>query len=85
MATKHDVKEYLRDVISEQRRRGRTVLLISHVSNEVEQVCDRVAIIKQGKLKYLGSVSSLTLQDPASGARRSLEQALRELYEKDTS
>jgi ABC-2 type transport system ATP-binding protein len=78
-------RQLMRDVISEQRRRGRTVLLISHVSNEVEQVCDRVAIIKQGKLKYLGSVSSLTLQDPASGARRSLEQALRELYEKDTS
>lgn len=78
-------RQMMREVITEHRRQGRTVLLISHVSTEVESVCDRVAVIKQGKLRFLGSVASLTLQDPASGSRRNLEQALKELYDKDST
>jgi ABC-2 type transport system ATP-binding protein len=76
-------RQLVRNVITDLRRRGRAVLLISHVSQEVESVCDRVAVIKRGKLKYLGSVASLTLSDPASGSRRTLEQALKEIYDQD--
>ncbi len=74
-------RQLVRAVIAEQRRRGRTVLLISHVLTEVQEVCDRAAVIVGGQLKFLGSLATLTLADPASGASRTLEQALHELYQ----
>src|SRR5438552_11305473 len=39
-----------RDCIAEERRQGRTVLLSSHILSEVEALCDRVSIIRRGKV-----------------------------------
>ncbi len=38
---------------------GMTVLLSSHLLNEVEDVCNRVAIVRQGKIVYEGEISAL--------------------------
>jgi ABC-2 type transport system ATP-binding protein len=73
-------RQLIRDLVAEQRRRGHAVLLVSHLLPEVEQLCDRAAVLVAGQLKYLGAVSGLT-SDPATGAARSLEQALQALYE----
>jgi ABC-2 type transport system ATP-binding protein len=43
---------------------GLTVLLSSHLLNEVEQLCNRVAIIDRGRLLYEGGVEELTGGDP---------------------
>ena len=42
---------------------GLTVLLSSHLLNEVEQLCNRVAIIDRGRLLYEGGVEELTNKD----------------------
>ncbi len=69
----------LRGVVDRQRQSGRTVLLVSHVLPEVESLCDRVAVLRNGKLVFLGKVAELT-RDTAGGPR-SLEDGLRHLYE----
>jgi ABC-2 type transport system ATP-binding protein len=74
----------VRDVVAEHRRRGRTVLLISHVTTEVEQLCDRAAVVVRGKLAFIGTLATLTLQDPAAGSKRALEEVLRDLYQQNT-
>jgi ABC-type multidrug transport system, ATPase component len=38
------------DLIMEEKQAGKTILLSSHMFEEVEDTCDRIAIIKQGKL-----------------------------------
>lgn len=38
------------DLIKKEKARGKTVLMSSHMFEEVEKTCDRVAIIKQGKI-----------------------------------
>jgi ABC-type Na+ transport system ATPase subunit NatA len=38
---------------------GKTVFFSSHELGEVETVCDRVAILNQGEIKEMGSVSAL--------------------------
>jgi ABC-2 type transport system ATP-binding protein len=43
-------RKLVRDVISEQRSRGATVFLNSHLLGEVEQSCDRVAFIRDGRI-----------------------------------
>ena len=50
-----EVRDLIRDLGSE----GRTVLLSSHLLNEVEQVCDSVAIISKGRLVVQGDVADL--------------------------
>jgi ABC-2 type transport system ATP-binding protein len=74
-------RRLIRDLAAEQRQRGRSVILVSHVLGEVEQICDRLAVLVGGRLAYLGPLSGLT-SDPATGAARPLEQALHALYER---
>jgi ABC-2 type transport system ATP-binding protein len=68
----------LRDIVARQQQAGRTVLLVSHVLPEVEGLCDRVAVLRNGTLVFLGKVEELTRD--ATGQARSLEEGLRQLY-----
>jgi ABC-2 type transport system ATP-binding protein len=46
-------------MVDEVRRDGRTVFLSSHILSEVEAVCDRVGIIRNGRLVRVGGVTEL--------------------------
>jgi ABC-2 type transport system ATP-binding protein len=46
-------------LLEELRRAGRTIFFSSHVLSEVERICDRVAIVRQGRLVALQDVTSL--------------------------
>ncbi|MBN1563871.1 MAG: ABC transporter ATP-binding protein [Anaerolineae bacterium] len=48
------------ELMQEARSEGRTVFLSSHNLPEVEAICDRVGIIRQGQLEAVESVSNLT-------------------------
>jgi ABC-2 type transport system ATP-binding protein len=47
------------DVIKQVRDAGKTVLLSSHILDQVEKLCDRVSIIRQGKVVESGSLLEL--------------------------
>jgi ABC-2 type transport system ATP-binding protein len=47
------------DILDERRAAGRTIFFSSHVLSEVERVCDRVAIIRHGRLAAVEDVASL--------------------------
>ena len=48
-----------RRVVNGERERGRTVLLSSHILSEVEQLCDRVSIIRDGRVVESGTLAEL--------------------------
>ena len=48
-----------RECIDEERDRGRTVLLSSHILAEVEALCDRVSIIRNGRNVETGTLADL--------------------------
>lgn len=52
----------IRSLIPQLASEGRSVLLASHLLHEVEQVCDRVAILRRGRLLQAGSVSEIVGQ-----------------------
>jgi ABC-2 type transport system ATP-binding protein len=70
------------ETIQEQKSKGRSVVLVSHVLHEVEQHCDRIAVLQEGKVAYLGAVSELTGRGAKDGKVKSLEQALQGIYQK---
>ena len=49
----------IRDLLLQMRREGRTVFLNSHLLGEAEQVCDRVAILVQGRVVKQGRMDDL--------------------------
>lgn len=49
----------MKDMIIKLREEGKTVVMCSHLLADVQDVCDRIAILYQGDLKELGRVSNL--------------------------
>ncbi len=47
-------------LVREVREEGRTVFFSSHIMSEVEKTCDRVGIIRDGRLVKLGGIGELT-------------------------
>ncbi len=50
----------IRDLLKEEARKGRTIFLNSHLLSEVELTCDRVAMLRDGRIAAMGSVEELT-------------------------
>jgi len=53
------MEQAFRGSVREARDRGQTVFLSSHIMSEVEALCDRVAILRQGKLVELGTLAEM--------------------------
>ena len=53
------MEEIFRECIAEERERGRTVLLSSHILAEVEALCDRVSIVRAGRTVETGTLAEL--------------------------
>src|SRR5262245_58726057 len=79
---------WMKDLIIDLRNRGKTIIMCSHRLEDVQDICDRVAILSEGELQELGSVRSLLedvqrLEMQARGVqlnddlRRDLEEVIR--------
>ncbi|MER6942988.1 ABC transporter ATP-binding protein [Nonomuraea sp. NPDC000554] len=53
------MEEVFREAVLEEKRRGRTVLLSSHILSEVEALCDRITIIRGGRAVEAGTLADL--------------------------
>ena len=49
----------MKDLIIDLKKRGKTVIMSSHLLADVEDVCDRIAVLHQGELKELGRVEDM--------------------------
>lgn len=75
------------NMILELKRRGKTVLLSSHMLGEVESVCDGVAILNRGRVAACGTLSEL-LDEPNTSEvefRNLAEAALKKISEAASS
>jgi ABC-2 type transport system ATP-binding protein len=78
---------WMKDLIKDLRNKGKTILMCSHRLEDVQDICDRIAILNEGELQELGPVKALLedvqrLELRASGVqlndevRRDLEAVL---------
>ncbi len=72
-------RQLLREVVREFKKSGRTVLLVSHVLGEVQELCDEAAVLVGGGVAFRGTLADLT------AGRTDLETALRKLYTKEAA
>ncbi len=52
-------RKEVRDLIDEERRSGRTVFFSTHILADVESLCDRVAILREGRVVVAGALRDL--------------------------
>lgn len=75
-------RSQVRNILQQVRDEGRTVFLNSHLLQEVELICDRVAILDRGQLKFVGRIDELTppqqneLQLQVRGEQSTIQTAL---------
>ncbi|MBM4148242.1 MAG: ABC transporter ATP-binding protein [Lentisphaerae bacterium] len=79
----------IKDLIVALAKRGKTILLCSHLLADVEDVCDRIAILYNGRLRAQGRVKDLlresarvriTLPSEAAGPEEKLEEEMRRRF-----
>ena len=58
-------RRLLMDIIEEQKRAGATVIMVTHQMDEVERLCDRVVLLKDGAAEAYGTVEDV--QDQYGG------------------
>ncbi|HMF38430.1 MAG TPA: ABC transporter ATP-binding protein [Isosphaeraceae bacterium] len=78
-----EIKQLIRDL----REQGKTIVLSGHLLADMQDICDRIAILHRGELKELGRVSDLlTVQDVTQIKARNLSPAavdeIRELIQR---
>jgi ABC-2 type transport system ATP-binding protein len=75
-------RKEVRDLILEEKRRGKTVFFSTHILGDVETLCDRVVILRRGKVAVSGKVQDLLRADvrrvevTLAGANESLADKL---------
>lgn len=55
-------RRLLMDIVEEHSSRGATVVLVTHQMEEVERLCDRIILLKDGKRRLYGSVEEIRRQ-----------------------
>ncbi len=53
----------VREIVIDQVKKGKTLILASHILSEVEKICSHVAILKKGELLARGPVKELLAED----------------------
>ena len=73
----------MKDMIIKLREQGKTVVMCSHLLADVQDVCDRIAILFRGELKVLGSVKELLekREETQLMASQLSDEAIREVEE----
>ena len=78
----------MKDLILDLRDKGKTVIMCSHLLADVQDVCDRIAILYQGDLKELGRVDTLlqvqdVTQVHAKGLNEQAQAEIREVIQRN--
>lgn len=56
-------RKEVRELLLKQRELGKTLIFTSHILSDVEALCDRVAIMRKGKIQARGTVAELSATD----------------------
>ncbi len=72
----------VRKIIMSERDKGKTIIIASHILDEVEKVCTHVGILKMGKLITSGRVDKLLVMDRVVTMSAPDNKKLKEILEK---
>jgi ABC-2 type transport system ATP-binding protein len=71
-------RSLVKKMITEMKNKDRTIFLSSHILADMDEICDRVALLHGGKIRYIGTPAGLKEQTSTNN----LERAFLEFVEK---
>ena len=71
----------IKEIMRERAAAGKTIFFSTHVMEVAEKLCDRIGIIKKGKLVFIGTMAELQAQHGEPG--QSLEDIFLKLVAED--
>lgn len=71
---------HLRDLIHQEKEKGKTILITSHIMNFVEEVADRIVFLLEGKIYFDGTVSELKSSTGQQDFEHAIANLLTEEY-----
>ena len=75
-------RRLVEEIVRERANRGRAVLLVSHLAADAEKLCDRIVVLRAGKVVHDGTPKTLVSRGGKNGPTTHLfEQALLDLYQ----
>ncbi|MCL2254728.1 MAG: ABC transporter ATP-binding protein [Lachnospiraceae bacterium] len=73
------MEQVFQECVLEQKKEGKGILLSSHIMSEVERLCDRIGIIREGEIVQVGTLEELRNQFSANNPGKN-EPTLEELF-----
>ena len=70
-------RRLLMEIIKEHHKKGAAIIMITHYMDEVEKLCDRILLLKDGVARAYGTVSAVKKE---FGGKKSLEQIFVDVY-----
>jgi len=52
-------RKQVRELLLEERKRGKTLIFTSHILSDVERICDRVVLLRDGRVTHAGTIDEL--------------------------
>jgi len=52
-------RKQVRELLLDERARGKTLIFTSHILSDVERICDRVAVLREGRVTHRGALDEL--------------------------
>lgn len=74
-------RRLLMGIVEEHQQKGATVIMVTHQMEEVERLCDRIILLKNGKSAAYGTIASVKKQFKG----KNLDDIFLEIYGKDDS
>lgn len=71
-------RSLVKDVLLECRGKGQTVFLCSHILSDMEEICDRVALLHKGRLEFVGKPETLKKKAGAKTLERAFMHFIQE-------
>ena len=78
------MEKVFQEYVIEAKERGKSILLSSHILSEVDRLCNKISIIRQGKIIESGHLDELRhLTKPIDGVEATLEDLFMKHYKND--
>ncbi|MCB0654437.1 MAG: ABC transporter ATP-binding protein [Saprospiraceae bacterium] len=71
---------YLKELIAKEKKKGKTILITTHIMNLVEEIADRVIFLLDGNIYFDGTVGMLKQQTQQSNLEHAIAEILKGTY-----
>jgi len=71
---------YLKELIQEEKRKGKTILVTTHIMKLVEEIADKIVFLLDGKIYFEGTVTQLQSQTGEKDLEHAIANILKDTY-----